>query len=81
MVRLGLVRLDLERGVDFAQEQPGPVTARDKIGVLTLPADAGLLRQGLLHHWRSVHEHFHPSPEAATTNWARCFSMPLTGSW
>ena len=40
MIRFGLVGLDLERGEDRAEEQPGAEFARDEIGVLALPAKA-----------------------------------------
>ena len=38
--------------------------AGDEVGVLALPAEAGLLRQRLFHYRRGVHEHFHIRPEA-----------------
>ena len=55
---------DVERGVDLAQEQPGTVRARDEVGVLALPADAGAFGQRLLHHRRGVDEHLHRRAEA-----------------
>ena len=56
MIGLGGVGGKLERGEDFAEEQPRSVPARDQIGVLALPTYPGLLGQGLLHHRRGVDE-------------------------
>ena len=53
------VRRDGERGKYFAEEQPGAVLAGDEIGVLALPADAGVLRQRLFHQRRGINEHLH----------------------
>ncbi len=49
----------VERGEDRAQEQPRAEFARHEIGVLALPAEAGLLGERLLHHRGGVDEHFH----------------------
>ena len=54
-----LVGRQLERGEDRAQEQPGAELARHEVGVLALPAEAGLLGERLLHHGGGVDEHLH----------------------
>ena len=59
MIDLGLVARQLERGEDRAEKQPGAELARDEIGVLALPAEAGRLRQRLLHQRRRVDEDLH----------------------
>ena len=59
MVDLRRVGLDLGRGQDGAEEQPGAVLARDEVGVLALPAEARRLPQRLLHQRRGVDEHLH----------------------
>ena len=59
VVGLALVRRQIERGEDRAEEQPGPKLSRHQVGVLALPAEAGLLRQRLLHDGGGVDEHLH----------------------
>ena len=44
-VRLRLVRLQLQRREDRAEKKPGAEFARDQIGMLALPAEAGGMRQ------------------------------------
>src|SRR5262249_38299555 len=41
VIDLRRVRRQIERGEDRAEEQPRPELARDQIGVLALPAEAG----------------------------------------
>ena len=41
VIGLGVVRRELERGEDRAEEQPRAVLARNEIGVLALPAEPG----------------------------------------
>ena len=55
---LGRIGRQIERGEDRAEEQPRAEFARDQIGVLALPADAGRFRQRLFHHRRGVDEDF-----------------------
>src|SRR5882724_13417870 len=54
MIGLGLVARQVERGVDRAEKQPGAEPARDQVGVLALPAEAGGLRQRLFHYGRGI---------------------------
>ena len=56
--RSGVVGRQIERGENRAEEQPRAVLARDQIGVLALPAEAGRFGQRLFHHRRGVDEHF-----------------------
>ena len=56
-VLAGLVRRQVQRRVDLAQEQPGAVRPRHEVGVLALPAEPGPFRQRLLHDGGRVHEH------------------------
>jgi hypothetical protein len=65
MIGLARVGLDQEVGQDLAQEQPGAEAARDEIGVLALPADAGPLRERLLQERCRVHEHLDLAAEVA----------------
>ena len=57
MVVLGRVRRQVERGEDRAEKQPGAEFARDEVGVLALPAEAGRRGERLFHHRRGVDEH------------------------
>ena len=54
MIRLGAVGCQLRACQDGAQEQPGAILTRDKIGVLALPANTGFGRQRLFHQRRSI---------------------------
>ncbi len=45
-----------ERREDRAEKEPRAVLARDEIGVLSLPAETGLLGERLLHDCRRVDE-------------------------
>ena len=64
MVGLRRVRRQLERGEDRAEEQPRAEVARDEIGVLALPAEAGRRGERLLHHRRGIDEHLRRSGTA-----------------
>jgi len=57
------IGLQIERGVDFAKEQPRSVRARHQIGVLALPADAGAHRQRFFHHRCGIDEDLYLGPE------------------
>src|SRR5262249_45346486 len=46
-----------ERREDRAEKEPRAILARDQIGVLSLPAKAGLLSQRLFHDRRRIDEH------------------------
>ncbi len=59
MVGLRLVERQFERREDRAEKQPGAELARDQIGVLALPAEAGGFGERLLHHRRGVDEDLH----------------------
>ena len=59
MVDLGFVHRQLEIGEDLGEEEPRAEAARDEIGVLALPAEAGLLGQRLFHHRGGVDEDLH----------------------
>ena len=61
MINFCRISAEIERGVNLAQKQPGPMGAGDKIGVLTLPAQTRLLRQGFFHHRCGIHENLHTS--------------------
>ena len=74
------VGYEAERGVDLPQEQPGAVRARDQVGVLALPADAGAFGQRLFHHWRGVDEHLHRRSEARHDELREMLQPPLTTS-
>ena len=58
MIAVGFVGRQLGRGEHRAEKQPRAEFARDQIGVLALPAESRRLRQRLLHHGRSIDEHF-----------------------
>ncbi len=51
-------RIDRQRqvGVELAEEEPGAGVARQQVGVLADPAQAGLLRQRLFQHRSAVDE-------------------------
>ena len=59
MIGLGAVGCQLGTCQDGAQKQPGAVLARDKIGVLALPARPGLCGQRLFHQRGGVDKHLH----------------------
>ena len=56
MILFGGVGRQLQAGEDLAEKQPGAKLARNQVGVLALPADAGSHGRGLLHHRRGVDE-------------------------
>ena len=56
MVRFRRVRRQFRGGEDRAEEEPRAEVAADEVGVLALPAEAGLFRERLLHHRRGVDE-------------------------
>jgi hypothetical protein len=56
MVDLRCVRRQLERCEDRTEKQPRPELARNQIGVLTLPADAGSGGERLLHDRGGIDE-------------------------
>ena len=59
MILAGVVRRQFERGEDRAEKQPRAELARDEIGVLALPAEAGGRGERLFHHGGGVDEHLH----------------------
>ena len=65
MILLRRIGFDLGRAQDGAEKEPRAVFARDEIGVLALPADAGALRQRLFHQRRGIDEHFDVSATLA----------------
>ncbi len=65
MLRLRLIRLDLERRQDRAEEQPVAVRAGQEHRVLALPAEARRLRQRLLHERRRIDEDLHVAARPA----------------
>jgi len=76
-VRVRRVGQDVERGVDFAQEQPGAVLAGDQVGMLSLPAEPGAPGQRLLHHRRGIDEHLHAGAEARDHELREMLEHPL----
>ena len=56
MVDLGGVGLQRHVGQDRTQEQPGAVHARDEVGVLALPAEAGGLGERLFRDRGGIDE-------------------------
>ena len=63
MILLGRSGIELQRGEDLAQEEPGAELAGDEIGMLALPADPRRLGQRLLHHRGGIDEDLHPAVE------------------
>ena len=57
MVAFGASGVERQAQIDLAEEQPGAELARHEVGVLALPAEAGLLGQRLLHDRRGVDKH------------------------
>src|SRR5206468_8966532 len=47
--------VQVDRGEDLSQEEPGAVSVRDQVGVLADPPEAGLLGPGLLHDRTCIH--------------------------
>ena len=80
MIAVGLVARQVGRGEDRAEKQPRAEFARDQIGVLALPAQSRRLRQRLFHHGGGIDEHFHLSPDAATSHRASAFRRFLITS-
>ncbi len=58
----GGIGCEVERREDRAEEQPGAVSARDEVGVLADPSEAGRFGQRLLHHGCRVDEDLHLGP-------------------
>ena len=59
MIGFRRVGVQLCRGQHDAEEEPGAMGPGDEIGVLALPAEAGLFRQRLFHQGRGVDKDFH----------------------
>jgi hypothetical protein len=52
----GAVHRQRQVDIEFAEKEPGARLAVDQVGVFADPAQAGLLRQGFLHHRGRVDE-------------------------
>src|SRR5271166_4591051 len=61
IVRRRRIGYEFETEIDLAEEQPRPEFARDKVGVLTLPTDPGLLRQRFFHDRGGVDKQLQPT--------------------
>ncbi len=63
MIGFRRVRLQLERGEDRAEEQPGAELERYEVGVLALPAQSSGGGERLFHHGCGIDEHFRLAAE------------------
>ena len=58
MIRLRLIRWQLDRRKDGAQKQPAAMLARNQHRVFALPTEACRRCQGLFHYGGGVDKHF-----------------------
>ena len=59
MIGLGRVCRQVERRENRAEEQPGAEFARNKIGMLALPAETGGCSERLFHHGGGIDKDLH----------------------